>query len=524
MKAGTRSIFSVVLVVFVLVMLVVSARGPSTVAQELRRFDGVTIRIATLAAGPEGVISGPVYKKAEEWSQLTGGSVEVAEIPFAEIHTKVMADLQTGVGNYDGFLAQAWFYGDYVAGDFIRPIDDYIDDPAYPQFANDEVLPAVANLLRWGDTQYAPPFDGDEIILWYRKDILADPKFQEEFRSEHDYDLPNPPQTIDELIDTAAFFQDRDWSGDGSPDYGIAMSLKSGQGLAQNWYQSVAAPYAILPGDTVDQYHNVFWFDPETMEPLINSPGHVRGLEKFAELAQTGQPPEGLAWDLGQSWSTFLDGKSVFAINTADIASGAQGSDAVKGNLGGVPMPGSKEVYNRESQTWEQFDDPNTVGNLLGANWNGTISTFSENPDAVYSFFAFLGTQENLTEAAYAGWDGIDPTSRFQFLPPGGTASVEGYEEAGWSGEDAQVYSDALLANLAEVDTYLPYLRTRGTAEIVNELDAAVTNVLAGQAEPQAALDGVAEAWSRTVDSLGADEFKQEYQTSINYGEEPMGP
>ncbi|HEX7021712.1 MAG TPA: extracellular solute-binding protein [Trueperaceae bacterium] len=510
------------LVVLAVLAMATTAFGQDD--QKLKRFDGVTITIATLAAGPEGVISGPVYKRAEEWSRLTGGQVEVAEIPFSEVHTKVMADLYTGIGIYDGFLAQAWFYGDYMAGDYVVPIDDYMNDPGFPQFNNNAVLPAVANLLHWGDQQYAPPFDGDEFILWYRKDVLADPAFAEPFRAAYGYELPNPPQTIDQLIDVAAFFQGKDWSGDGSPDYGIAMSLKSGQGLAQYWYQAIAAPYAILPGPVVDRYHNVFWFDPDTLEPLINKPGHVRGLEKLVELATKGQPEAGLAWDLGQSWSVFLDGKSVFALNTADIASGAQSSKAVKGQLGGIPIPGATEVYNRETGSWETFDDPNVVGNLLGANWNGTISKFSDHPEAVYSFFAYLATQENLTQAAYAGGDGIDPTSEFQFLPPLGNANVEGYVKAGWNPEDARTYSDALYANLAQVDTYLPYLRTRGTASFQNALDAAITNVLAERAEPQEALDGVAEAWQRTIDSLGADSFKQEYRTSIGYGEAPKGP
>ncbi|NIN66835.1 MAG: ABC transporter substrate-binding protein, partial [Anaerolineae bacterium] len=79
------------------------------------------------------------------------------------------------------------------------------------------------------------------------------------------------------------FFNGKDWNEDGDPDNGIALHLKvAGQGFFH--FMSLSAPYVVLPypGDPptqVTQYHNVYWFNPETMEPLINSPGHVRALE-----------------------------------------------------------------------------------------------------------------------------------------------------------------------------------------------------------------------------------------------------
>jgi multiple sugar transport system substrate-binding protein len=491
---------------------------------ELRKFDGETINIATLAAGPKGVISGVVYKHRDEWERKTGAKVEVSEIPFGDIQTKIMADLNTGVGNYDAMLAPAWGMGDYVAGDLVESVDQYAEQDGYPEVDVDSVLPAVENLLQWGGTQYAVPFDGDEFLLWYRKDILANAGFKRDFKAEYGYDLPNPPQTIDELIDAAAFFQGKQLPGSSQPGYGIAMSLKSGQGAAHFWYQAIAAPYSILPGDQVDEFHNVFWFDPETMEPLINQPGQVRGLEQLVELAREGGPRAQLSWDLGQSWEAFLSGRAVFTINTADIASGAQSSDAVKGNLGGAPIPGSLEVFNREREAWEKLDEPNVVGNLLGANWNGTVSKLSDNSEAAYSFLAFLAQKERMLDYAYDGADGVDPTSSYQFLKPDGAADVGAYEKAGWSAADAEAYSKAILDNLENVDTYLPYLRTRGTADMFETLDAAVTNTLAGRSPPQEALDGVAEQWTQLVEELGSDEFKEEYQTAIGYGKEPTGP
>jgi multiple sugar transport system substrate-binding protein len=491
---------------------------------ELRKFEGQTINVATLAAGPKGVISGVVYKYRHEWEAKTGGKVEVSEIPFGDIQTKIMADFNTGVGTYDSLIAPAYGLGEYVAGEYVTPAEQFAEQNGYPKDDVSAVLPAVKHLLQWGGTRYAVPFDGDEFLLWYRKDVLANPTFKREFRAKYGYELPDPPKTIDELIDAAKFFEGKQLPGSSKPGYGIAMSLKSGEGAAQYWYQAVAAPYSILPGGTVDQFHNVFWFDPETMEPLINDPGHVRGLEKLKQLALEGGPQEQLSWDLGQSWEAFLSGRAVFTINTADVASGAKESPAVKGKLGGSPVPGSLEVYNRETGNWEKRSKPNVVGNLLGANWQGTVSSLSEHQEAAYSFLAFLAEKEHMLNYAYEGADGVDPTSSFQFLKPEGEATVSGYEKAGWSGADAEAYSKAILDNLTHVDTYLPYLRNRGTSDIISGLDSAVTNTLAGRSEPQEALDGVAQEWEQLVEELGNEEYKDEYRTAIGYGKKPTGP
>jgi hypothetical protein len=128
-----------------------------------------------------------------------------------------------------------------------------------------------------------------------------------------------------------------------------------------------------------------------------------------------------------------------------------------------------------------------------------------------------------MLQHAYAGWDGVDPTSTFQFLPPYGNGSAAGYKAAGWSLHDANSYSKALYQNLKGVNTYLSYLRTRGTSDMLDSLDAAVTNALAGQQKPGPALNGVASSWKQTISSYGSS-FKQEYRTSINYGKAPTGP
>ncbi len=77
-------------------------------------------------------------------------------------------------------------------------------------------------------------------------------------------------------------------------------------------YVSLSAPFCTLPGLKVDKYHNVYWFDPEDMVPLINDEGHVKALEFQLKLAKTG-PDAQVAWSLGEAWD-YSCGEKPFSV------------------------------------------------------------------------------------------------------------------------------------------------------------------------------------------------------------------
>src|SRR4051794_2392574 len=55
-------------------------------------FDGITITVTVNGAGPKGGISGPLYQFRPIWEELSGGKVNIVELPFAEHYTKMMLD------------------------------------------------------------------------------------------------------------------------------------------------------------------------------------------------------------------------------------------------------------------------------------------------------------------------------------------------------------------------------------------------------------------------------------------------
>ncbi len=159
--------------------------------------------------------------------------------------------------------------------------------------------------------------------------------------------MPFPVQTWDDVIDIAAFFDGKNWDdNDAEEDDGIVSHFQvNNQGHFH--YMTMSASFVVRPGDTVDRCTNNYWFDPADMEPLINSPGHVRALEKLVELSQYG-PEAQAAWGLGEGWDWFLRGKSIFVFSWGDVGSLVQDEarSLIKGKIGASIVPGSTEVYN----------------------------------------------------------------------------------------------------------------------------------------------------------------------------------
>ncbi|MCS7259226.1 MAG: extracellular solute-binding protein [Anaerolineae bacterium] len=506
---------NLLLACLLITMLVALTTGIAQAQTPEQPWKGKTVTVLVIAEGPKAGISGPFYHFREEWENLTGAKLEIAEFPFGELHEKIFTDLTTGAGKYDIFVIGTWEYGDLVAGDWIVPIDQFYGDPRFPEWPKD-LAPSVELLYTWGGTWYGVPNDSDGQILYYRKDILTDPKWQAEFKKEKGYDLPVPPETWDQLYDITSFFNGKDWDGDGEADSGISMHLKvGGQGMFH--FMSLSAPFVVLPGDKVDNVHNTYWFDFETMEPLINSPGHVRALEFLQKLAKTG-PDAQLGWTLGEAWDYFLRGKAIATFSWGDVGSLAQDPERskIKGKLGCSILPGVYEVYDRSVKDFVKLEKPNVVGNTTGGTWHGVISKLSKNPDLAYHLLSFHATVEKSRYYAYHGWEGVDIGRKNQFIEPYGTNTIEGFLEAGWDKNDILEYNKAYYDNFY-AKTILPYLRIPGAFEYWTSLDQHLSEAMTGALSAQEALDRVAEDYRNITERLGVEDQLRYYRESMGY-------
>lgn len=484
-----------------------------------RPFEGETVTILTLDSGPKGGISGPLYMFRPIWEELTGAKLNIALTPISELYTKTFLDLRNGTGEYDAMIVGAFFYGDLIAGKYILPVDEWNKSGEYPKWDYGVMPPSVHAIYTWEGTGYGVPSDVDGQILYYRRDLLTDPQHQAAFKAEYGYDLPAPPQTAQQVRDIAKYFNGKSFdSNDPEPDSGIVLHLKvREQGLYH--FTTLATSFAMTPGETLDRTHNVYWFDPVDMKPLINSPGHVRALEFLKELASYG-PSAQVSWSLGEAWDYFLRGKAVFNFSYGDVGALAQDPERSKlrGKLGSTVLPASDTYWDMEKKDFVKAEGPRQVGNNTGGSWHGVVSSLGQHPEAAYSLLALMAIKPSQKFLATIGWDGVDPGYSYQWLEPTGEAKLTDYTESSlkWDEQDVKEYLQAYY-DTYNAKTTLPYLRITGTQEYYDALDSNLSAAMSGSKTPQQALDDTAAAWEQITDRLGRDQQLKNYQAAIGW-------
>lgn len=464
---------------------------------------------------PNESIQVPIFEVREEFEAATGATLEIVTLPMNDVLPRLLEDVISGTGTFDLSIIGAWWLGELVEGDFLQPLTPYMEDSKYPAWDLDAILPGPRALMEYGGELYVSGYDHDGQVFYYRRDLLTDAEHQAAFAEEFGYDLPVPPQTWDQAIDIAQYFNGKDWDGDGEPESGVTMHLKVG-GQAFFHFMSFSAPFVIGP-----ENEKLYWFNPEDMTPLITSPGHVAAINSLVELAQHG--PEAMyGWALGESWDYFLAGKAAITFTWGDLGALAQetpergGKSLVRGVTASAAIPGTNTYYN--PVTGEQFDteESNIVGNTTGGSWAPVLSKFAKSPEAAYYLMALLANSEKAMTYAGRGFDGVDPGATFQFPEPNGSATIQDYVDLGWDEQDAIDYTDAYFQVFGNSKQF-PYLRIPGTFEYWLSLDTNLSRAMIGELTPEEALQITADEWEQITDRFGRDLQLASYKASLGF-------
>jgi multiple sugar transport system substrate-binding protein len=454
-------------------------------------------------------ISIALMEVEEEFEAATGAELEIVRLPGVEHYPTIISDMTNRVGKFDASIAGGWWIGDMVAGGHLQSYDAWYDDPRFPKWSVDDVLPGPRNLLSYGGKKYMVAYDHDGQVMYYRRDLLADPRHQAAFSQKYGYAL-GVPQTWAQFRDAAEYFTGQDLNGDGTPDHGIVLALKPGsQGMFN--YMSLSASFLIGPTNP-----RLYWFDPQTMKPLVDSPGHVRALEVFAGLVKFG-PREMLGWDHGRGWDHFLSGRAAFALTWGDLGALAQQAGSkVKGKTGAAQIPGSNEYYDLGQGKWVKTEAINRVGNTTGASWAGVISKYSKAPEATYFLLSLLAAKEKALVYAARGSDGVDPGRRYQFLPPEGSGTIDPYLRAGWDEADIRDYLVAFQRTFSDRQQF-PYLRIPGAYSYWLALDLHLVEAASGQLGAAAALKAAVADFEEITIRLGRERQREAYRNSLGF-------
>jgi len=178
-----------------LMPVVVSAEGD---------YDGVVVNILTR---PGPVIAQRIVERGEEFKEMTGAEIRVAEVPFAELFQKILTDWASGTKSIDvGVFASGWGV-ELVSGDLVENLDAYVEKDDKLDLDDIALYFREFNQKVEGST-YFITLDGDFQMLYYRTDVLAEAGLE-------------PPRTWEEYLAVAAEIHGKDMNGDGEEDYAI---------------------------------------------------------------------------------------------------------------------------------------------------------------------------------------------------------------------------------------------------------------------------------------------------------------
>jgi len=203
---------------------------------------------------------GAMGELKNEFEAATGARLNLVQLSHQDLFPNFISDLTNRTGKYDAAYAGAWWLGELVVGDFIIPYDRYYKDPRFPKWRLEDVLPAPRSLLSYAGKHYMVANDHDGQIMYYRRDLFADPRHQAAFQKQYGHPL-GVPTTWAQFREVAEYFNGKDLNADGEPDHGLSMHLKVGaQGMFH--FMSFSAPFVIGPDNPT-----LYWFDPQTMKP-----------------------------------------------------------------------------------------------------------------------------------------------------------------------------------------------------------------------------------------------------------------
>ena len=453
-------------------------------ATSKKDYSGRTLTISTHAVP---VMGEPTALHAEQFSKLTGATVDVVHSPAGDLYSKAMVPFQAGQAPYDIVFGFSNFIRDWMQ--YLAPVPDkYVNMPQMQ-----DVTKAHQGVASWDGQMYQFPVDGDRHYLKYRKDVIDNPEYQKKYKADTGRTL-KVPTTWKEYGEIAAYFNGWDWDNDGELEYGSAEVMKKDD-LMYAAFFSRSASYSKNP-----RTPGGFYFDLETMEPLINNPGFVEALDDWVEATKY-VPPGGINFGLGDEINSFGGGQTLFSFSWDDafVAAMEDGSP-IKNKVGAAPLPGAEKVWNREDGSW---DIGHNQAPYIVWGWAVGVAGKSKNQEMAFDYLCFFANGANHRADIAIGRFGVNPFKKSDFDP-------QIYiDHQGWDPLIAKSYA-ATIVGMEEFNTNRVFpLRVPGVFQFTSAVAVGTSKAFAGQLSPQEALDEVAAEWNKILDRVGKDVVRE---------------
>jgi multiple sugar transport system substrate-binding protein len=315
---------------------------------------------------------------APEYAKAHNIDIDIQLIGRDAIHEKMATLFAAKDSSFDIFNIDYGWTPEFGRSKNFLPLDDVITKEDREDF-----LPKALGAGTWDGVLYGMPQSIHPHILWYRRDLYADPSMKSQFKEAAGHEL-EPPKTMAEWMEQVKFFNGKQF--DGHPIYGWAAQAVKGYGNVHTWLSfmydfgakplnddftksTLSTPQAIAA--------TKFWAEMMKYMP----PGHDDySYDNVTTAAQQGTVATAMQW----SWGAFA-----------------------------VDIPESSKTVGQ----WDYIQlppvDAGGVSSTHLAAWVIGVSKFSKHAEEAKKFVAWLESKENDVRQAQLG--GGDPVRKSSY-------------------------------------------------------------------------------------------------------------
>ena len=307
---------------------------------------------------------------AEAWAKKTGNEVNLISTPNSATERLALYQqlLAAGASDVDVFQIDVVWPG--ILG------NHFIDLTPYAKDVVKDYFPAIIKNNTVGGKLVAMPWFTDAGLLYYRKDLLAK------------YDA-QPPQTWQELTETAQKIQDAERAAGNDKMWGFVWQGRAYEGLTCDALEWVAS-------------YNGGAIVNESGKITINNPKAVAAINGAAGWVKTISPEGVLNYTEEESRGVFQSGNAVFMRNWPYAWSLAQGPEsAIKDKVGVSALP-------------KGGADGRSAATLGG--WQLSVSKYSKNQKLAADLVMYLTSAEEQKRRAVQG--AYNPTIESLYKDP----------------------------------------------------------------------------------------------------------
>ena len=297
----------------------------------------------------------------------------------------------------------------------------------------------------------------------------------------------------------------------------MVLHLKPGE---QGFYhfQSLSASFAVQPGPPTDRYHNVYWFDPQDMKPLINQPGPRRGA-RAAAAAGRHRPrrPDRLAAAAGLGLLPARQGGDDVHLGRSRRLVPGRDPLPGPGQLRRRDPAGLRRYWDREHAAWVEPAEPNRVGNTTGGSWHGVLLAGGQNSEAAYSFLALMAIKPFSLVGGAAWLDRDQSGLRLPDAAARGRGAPGRLSQGRLGPRRPRGLSYRLPGRPSPPPPCCPTCGSAAPRPTGPPSTPSSPPAMGGRKTAQQALDDTAAAWNQITDQLGRSQQLQEHQQAIAY-------